>query len=214
MHIQYMHTHVCVSTCTCASLYISMVCCVETEWTGLFPTYCTWATSVSLWKLYARLRAWWLCVGVWISHLQKLWFSRSRFAYAHDMINCNTLSFLLSFTARTHAPMHTHPRIVTRPHSHMLTYRKGIVVFSRGNDEREQWDAQPAEDSLKERVLQPHLCCHCSRLQTLQAFPSLFGWLCLWTDCLGGASCAGESVHLSTLTCQSHAVTLYRGHGP
>lgn len=155
------HTRARVETRTCASLHISMVCCAETEWTGLFPTYCTWVTSVSLWKLYVSLHAWSVCVGVWISHLQKLWFSRSGFAYAHDMINCNTLSFLLSFTTRTHAHTSTHCHTSTFSYARIQKRHCGVLKgkWWKGTVRRTaSWRLFE-----KKRVLQLHLCCHCSR---------------------------------------------------
>lgn len=51
----------------------------------------------------------------------------SRFAYAHDMINCNTLSFLLSFTTRTHAHTSTHCHTSTFSYAHTQKQHCGLL---------------------------------------------------------------------------------------
>lgn len=114
-----------------------------------------------------------VCVWeVWISHLQTLWFIRSIFAYAHNVINCHALSFRLATSP--HACMHTHPptraatraftrrharersRIVTR--SHIQT---ALCVLQGAMMKGEQYKAtQPQlKDSWKQCV---HLQSDCS----------------------------------------------------
>lgn len=70
----------------------------ETEWAGLFFFFFSAQRQLCVFMKVARA-----CVGVWISHLQTLWFILSIFAYAHNVINCHALSFLLATSPCTHA---------------------------------------------------------------------------------------------------------------
>lgn len=65
-------------------------------------------------------------VGVWISHLKTLWFIRSIFAYAHNVINCRALSFRLATSPHAcmhvRTPTHTTTWACTRWHTYTFTH--------------------------------------------------------------------------------------------
>lgn len=117
------HTHIHICTCKISMVQSSIA--QYRDWVNgsIFPPLVHMRNlSVFTKPVRAPVR---VCVEVWISHLQTLWFIRSIFAYAHNVINCHALSFRLATSP--HAFMLAHPHTpstwaCTRWHAHTFTH--------------------------------------------------------------------------------------------